>query len=64
MQNQVANGRNLGEVLSDLNRAFQGKQEYKTIQRLHNGQVSDREKQQFAMQQAAQENAWAMQKWQ
>lgn len=62
VQNQVANGRSLGEVLSDLNRAFQGKQEYKTIQRLHNGQVSDKEKQQFSMQQAAQENAWAMQK--
>ena len=62
VQQKVANGRSLGEVLSELNQAFQGKQEYKTIQRLHNGQVSDREKQQFAVQQAAQENAWAMQK--
>lgn len=62
VQQKVANGRSLGEVLSELNQAFQGKQEYKTIQRLHNGQVSDKEKQQFAMQQAAQENAWAMQK--
>lgn len=62
VQQKVANGRSLGEVLSELNQAFQGKQEYKTIQRLHNGQVSDREKQQFSMQQAAQENAWAMQK--
>lgn len=48
VQQKVANGRSLGEVLSELNQAFQGKQEYKTIQRLHNGQVSDREKQQFA----------------
>ncbi len=36
IENQVANGRSLGEALTELNKAFQGKEEYKTLQRLHN----------------------------
>ena len=64
VQQKVANGRSLGEVLSELNQAFQGKQEYKTIQRLHNGQMSESEKiqtaQQFAERNAALEHSYNM----
>lgn len=63
---QVANGRSLGEALTDLNKAFQSKDEYKTLQRLHNGQMSDAEKihtaQQFAERNMSLEHGYSMAK--
>ena len=66
VQNQVAMGRSLGEVLTELNKAYQGKDEYKTLQRLHNGQMSDAEKvhtaQQFAERNMSLEHGYSMAK--
>lgn len=50
IENQVANGRSLGEALTELNKAFQSKDEYKTLQRLHNGQMSELQKMQLGQQ--------------